>query len=428
MVHSDPRWRENDEPNLREKRERPPEIMRAVHWPGRKEVMRANEEDDDDDVGSVAALRGWLGDFGQQHKEHFTRSRTMTPVPPTKKTRSITSRHSVCGVPSSVPRSMTGRPRFSIRVPGSPENVQATDDGYASVAKLSKWLANDPTRRQTKLKPLRRGANVIAKSRKFDKGLAARIVEEENLAHGHVSSRAEWLEKQSNSSTTGTEEGSVVAASTYSVQDKRKWLNEAFLNETTRSVVERAQSEIVSSRDGVSSRAKELWRTKRSAAKSPKKQAPESIVEETTENLTIETEQDDAAEQSIPKVSTPETLGTEAMSVDESVAEPEKRDDEQDAKPSSPPVDFKSAKRLLMERSRTNGHNVFDMTSQVQRRRAKFEKMAPKETSLGKAQRNRCTSRNYVKSYVADICPKKGFEELPWFIKFIMIRSLGNII
>ena len=64
-----------------------------------------------------------------------------------------------------------------LRIKATPsEDVQATNEGYASVAKLSKWLADDPTSTK-KVKQLRRGANIIAKSRKFDKVLANAEIE-----------------------------------------------------------------------------------------------------------------------------------------------------------------------------------------------------------------------------------------------------------
>jgi hypothetical protein len=80
------------------------------------------------------------------------------------------------------------------------DDVQATDATRTSVAKLSAWLADDPTTTK-KVKQIRRGANVIAKSRKFDKGLANVIVEQNNIRSGSVASKKDWLEIAS--STTG---------------------------------------------------------------------------------------------------------------------------------------------------------------------------------------------------------------------------------
>ena len=72
------------------------------------------------------------------------------------------------------------------------EEVQATDGGYASVARLSAWLAEDPTSKN-KLRHVRRGKNVIYKSRMFEKGLENVIVEEAKIERGAVADRKNFF-------------------------------------------------------------------------------------------------------------------------------------------------------------------------------------------------------------------------------------------
>lgn len=48
-------------------------------------------------------------------------------------------------------------------------NVEATDDFVAPVAKLSQWLASDPTKPKKEFLTVRKGNNIIAKSNTFEK-------------------------------------------------------------------------------------------------------------------------------------------------------------------------------------------------------------------------------------------------------------------
>jgi hypothetical protein len=72
-------------------------------------------------------------------------------------------------------------------------DVQATDEGYASVAKLSQWLASDPTSTKKK-KQIRRGANVISKSRQFEKDQEHVIIVENHISRGAVTDKKKWLQ------------------------------------------------------------------------------------------------------------------------------------------------------------------------------------------------------------------------------------------
>ena len=280
------------------------------------ETISPSNSDCGTEISSVANLRGWLDGFGKQNKDHYLKNAHIgkpssdaelekplrpkvarrssafappTPLPPTvasalvkrvilPDTASGTSKKSLEKLPGR--KSRNTKIRYSTR-PRSPPvgGVQATDDGYATVAQLSKWLADDPTRTK-KVKQVRRGANVIAKSRTFDKGLANVIVEQSNLRTGHVVGiKKDWLERVYHPTTSDNSEAadssvatptaaSDDAASVYSsVSDKKKWLSSAF---KTPDVSRKAQTEILTAhdaRESRTSRAKQLWRSKRSLVK-----------------------------------------------------------------------------------------------------------------------------------------------------------------
>lgn len=147
-------------------------------------------------------------------------------------------------------------------------NVQATNDGYASVAKLSAWLADDPTRSKTKVRQIRRGANVIAKSRKFDKALAnVKIIEEELVLRGHVKETRHRLEHHHSSEDDTASTASSArfeTASAVSVQDKTEWLTNAFKRGPASAMAPpKAMTDVGTRRDDVedvTARAKSLWR------------------------------------------------------------------------------------------------------------------------------------------------------------------------
>ena len=213
---------------------------------------------------SVKKLKGWLSDFERKQKEHYERiphhshnnnpnpnvaasSSSATPsrrnttavamaraVPHTDvvKARS-TSINSSTSSSSSVKSTATpGRKLFGGTKPRtgitntSSSSVEATNDGYASVSKLSAWLEDDPTSKKKGM-PLahRRGRNVSLKSRKFEplpQNDATRTVE---FRRNGVSERKQWLEsafkKDDDSKKVGNGDG-------MSVADRAKWLQGAF--------------------------------------------------------------------------------------------------------------------------------------------------------------------------------------------------------
>ena len=227
---------------------------------------------------SVKKLKGWLSDFEQKQKEHYERiphhnsnnpnpnaaasSSSATPsrrdptasspaptpaqnsaavaamaraVPHTDvvKARSTSMNSSTTSTKNAATpgrmlfgatNSRSGIP--SIRHTTSSGGVEATNDGYASVSKLSAWLEDDPTSKKKGM-PLahRRGRNVSLKSRKFEplpQNDATRTVE---FRRNGVSERKQWLEsafkKDDESKKVGSGDG-------MSVADRKKWLQGAF--------------------------------------------------------------------------------------------------------------------------------------------------------------------------------------------------------
>jgi hypothetical protein len=436
------------------------------------------------EVSSVAMLRGWLGDFGKQHKEHYTKNTVLgkapadaelekptrpkippktasvppTPLPPPgankfaksmMDTASKSSRETPLLPPaankfskhmmdtaSKSSHEMSGRKprttplRFTSKA--AQTDVQATDTSNASVAKLSAWLANDPTRPK-KVRQIRRGANVIAKQRQFDKGLADVIVEQYNIPRANVSERADWLENRS-SGAEGFDSFSDVglsssrrsslsglggsqqrkfggSASTIGVMDKRKWISHAFQKKGD-PCVPKAQTDVVTAqeeRDEVSSRAKQLWRSKRTPPKQRCTPTKQSSIKGTKEDA-------------CPPISEAEPT---PIFREQSLADPAQNTaslgEADDKEPEKAPVDFHTARRLLVQRSKNNG-NAVEIANKVQRRKAAFERLekdarrvsGPQgllKASWGESKDGR--RQSYVKNYVEDICPKKSFEELP---------------
>ena len=395
----------------------------------------------------------------------------------------------------------------------SKKEVQATNEGYASVAKLSEWLASDPTSHK-KLRHVRKGRNIIQKSRKFEQDLGDVIVEEAHITKGAVSDKKAWLKQAFNEREEGTphkfrsalatplrsSNHSISTSSRYakseiggyrpdlaaalrktnaevrgsssdsscsdsrseivtndpaacaSVSDKKDWLKNAFKSSgsgTTKSnsIPSKARSEIVPSssfkRDDAAARAKErfLQRSAKKLAKTKLEEVEDSPSAPSSQS-TITTDQESVSESS------------RGASVDSCPAvQPELeadvflRDSDSESRSGPPsvtswgsssvvelgpqveedrtPVDFRSARQALIERSKKNGNQV-NVFNKVTRRKEKFEmlekmnkrKSGPfgmMKTSWDKASNDNpdVPSDAYTKHYVADIAPKKTFEELP---------------
>jgi len=187
---------------------------------------------------SVAALRGWLNDFGQQNKTHYEKTSIATPIagkaanldkptrlkvhhkqpqlpkqqPPSygtaRKGVVPANRRFIVSVPAdsnknkdllqscpAVRRNYATPVRIKPKIDDSDNDVQATNEGYASVAKLSAWLAEDPTSKKKKVRQIRRGANVLEKSRKYDKGLANVIIEQTHIRTGNINAMKQQIQQ-----------------------------------------------------------------------------------------------------------------------------------------------------------------------------------------------------------------------------------------
>lgn len=194
---------------------------------------RSMDSDCESDVSSVAKLTGWLDDFGKQQKGHFQKTNDIGKIPqgtslhkPTRTFTRKTSKRStteVVVVEGPTTRGTHGPSMTPVRIKTHTSNVQATNNGYASVKQLSKWLADDPTSKKTTKGCVRKGINIIKKSRAFEKGLGDVIVEEAGLEMDHVSKRKDWLR---NAFDDGDDNSEPVQETR--VADKKKWLSQAF--------------------------------------------------------------------------------------------------------------------------------------------------------------------------------------------------------
>lgn len=315
------------------------------------------------------------------------------------------------------------------------QEVQATDSGYASVAKLSAWLADDPTSTK-KVKHVRRGRNVISKSRKFEKDLEGVIVEENNIATGAVKEKKNWLksafahEEEGDDSSRHMDDSfsshhhdhsdrhmmmmmrtqpvnldddcarsdfvvSNDAASSISVSHKKKWLQSAFKKEgdTGQRRMSYARSDIGPARehrDDVTSRAKQMWQQKsekrlgdgpssatkfHAAAPSPYRKQRPPAPRDTTPGKSLEERM--RARMGATRASAPSHMLGKAVHAANPSAKPTTRHSvavvqvEED----KTPVDFRAARELLIQRSKQNGNEV-KLVSKVQTRANKFEKIS----------------------------------------------------
>ena len=317
------------------------------------------------------------------------------------------------------------------------EAVKATDDSHASVASLSKWLASDPTSAK-KLRHVRRGRNIISKSRQFEKDLENVVVmEESKIARGAVGDRKKWLQSAFRSSVeedrgdddaSSTYSGYVQsdvdistrsysnsnynrqcaqteiitndAASSLSVADKKDWLKEAFSKKSQERTrlgrYARAQTDVMHNRgqprDEVASRAK--MRFKERSARKLLETSSTTSLKATSTTKSKEPITNLASTSSIGRVSTnriePRPRGENIkinsdntnMKIEsynthskESVFRPKKVVHTADSvEEDSTPVDFRAAREALVQRGKKNGHNT-QVVNKVFLRKQKFEKL-----------------------------------------------------
>ena len=433
----------------------------------------------------VAQLRGKLKDFEQKNQHHYfkniivpSKDELEKPLRPKVKP-SIKDKPGPTPLPkhaadalvrrmvdhsSGVATSSASTPSIfrqrstpvRLRIKATPaEDVQATNEGYASVAKLSKWLADDPTSTK-KVKQLRRGANIIAKSRKFDKVLAN--AEIEHVIPRNCVTRSKILLQHALSNDDGdhvdqfldANSGEVVTTqptksmtpdwmklgttASLSVSEKKKWLSNAFQNgSSTNAEVNdsfkytpvkagKARTEIISSssrRSDLGNLAKEKWR-QRTPTKIPAPCVPPSEPERAQPMNEISLQMNRQNE-SRPVI-------TSHNDVTKCIVNDNNHSDNN-------VVDFHLARDMLVQRSKANGNDVDVMTA-FQRRKARFQQLekealqrrqssavngsnssalykAAWENTNGSTGTGVIPTNGYVKTFKEDIAPKKSFHDLP---------------
>lgn len=332
------------------------------------------------------------------------------------------------------------------------DGVQATDEGYASVKSLSKWLEADPTSAKKK-KHVRRGRNIISKSRQFEKDMEDVIILETKISRGAVGDKKKWLqnafqsvEEEPDEDTCSTYSGYVQsdvgrsattyprynrpgaqteiitddAASSMSVSDKKDWLKNAF----TKNSEERkklgyttTQTDVLHNRDQAVSRAKLRFkeRSARKLSVAVTGRASLKPVPSIESKDSIESSQ--GTDREVPEEPAVAVDAQPKKAVE--VAEPVEED--------TTSVDFRAAREALVERSKKNGHNA-QVVNKVFLRKKKFEKLEQEsrrksmgiglvmKTSWDIAEPSKGRpSTVYEKRVVPmqNIAPKKSFEELP---------------
>ena len=173
----------------------------------------------DDKQASVGQLSSWLSESAKKNKARKPLHHTNI----------------------SAPIRFTTKPRIK------QEDVQATDDKQTSVKTLSSWMNDDPFQ-QKKVRVIRSGAKVIAKSRMFEKDQNITASKECNIQAGSVGQRQAWL---NNAFQNDKEENNRIGSLSdkkirpyqqskpkkespekelKSVKEKKEWLSKAFGN------------------------------------------------------------------------------------------------------------------------------------------------------------------------------------------------------
>lgn len=439
------------------------------------------------EASSVAHLRHWLDEFGQKQKKHVELSSSVgptssDPLRATKmnipKTKPIVPPTPIRPTPAavlqrklepSVPRARS----TPVRIKVVHSNVEATNEGYKPVAQLAAWLADDPTKPKKEIKVLRRGANVISKSRPFDKGLANVIIEQHSIRAGSVLRERRRLEAESDDHNSEKME----ITTSVSVSDKKQWLAGAFKKSDFTD--DKARTELVTEQemhDDLATRAKQLWRERSETTASSSSKAKQLWRERA------------AAEKRFPQRSpigqrkdgqllSPSNPGARAYEtrfhasnnykessqlfspsdpggskrvnapcLDQYSSYKQSREKEnntgRESKAEDEPevfrsktkeesqetaVGFSEARKLLVQRSKQNGHDAY-VLSKVGLKKAKFEKIEMenrKQTSFpghlkakspasASSQTTESLPRSaYVRSYLPHPATKKSFDKRP---------------
>jgi len=219
---------------------------------------------------STGKLKGWLNDSGPVRTTKFA-------VPVSKRQDVVIGKG-----PSMTP----------VRFKTHFEDVQATDDGYASVKKLASWLADDPTKRKEVVGHVRKGINVISKSRKFDKDLEDVILDEDDedvavatvkmqnafgegdSSHVSVADKKKWLQAAFPRRDEEDNHFDDETSTEVSVTDKKKWLENAFGKKAPSrpSSVANSCPPVMMS---IKASAKDKWRQKRQSLNVERQENPE---------------------------------------------------------------------------------------------------------------------------------------------------------
>lgn len=182
----------------------------------------------DDGRASVDKLSQWLANESSKKQQHAVRS---------------TASSSNAATPL----------RFRTKPKLKKEDVAATNDKRVSVKTLSSWMSDDPFE-QKKLRHIRTGAKVIAKSRMFEPTPTKNV--EMNIEKGSVRNKQAWLSneafKTENNSVAKRALPSPAEAKPYqmkkmkespekeleefdSVRDKKEWLSNVFKDKNNHS-------------------------------------------------------------------------------------------------------------------------------------------------------------------------------------------------
>ncbi|KAL7531144.1 hypothetical protein ACHAXR_003868, partial [Thalassiosira sp. AJA248-18] len=167
----------------------------------------------DDKQASVNQLSEWLA----------TESAKKTKRPPIHRP-----------LPNSTPIQFNAKPRIKKK------DVEATDDKRVSVKTLSSWMSNDPFE-QKKVRTIRSGHKIIAKSRIFEKDTALAASRQCDIKAGSVCEKQAFLNQAFKHEDDGAQPLREHKIRPYqqkkectpvkelkSVQDKKEWLSSAF--------------------------------------------------------------------------------------------------------------------------------------------------------------------------------------------------------
>lgn len=439
------------------------------------QVSQSTDSDGAESEVSVTKLKGWLDDFGQQHKNHHQKMNKVGQAPAGVPLQKVTrnkfqvqqkqTKQQVRPIKRSTDHMKESRKgptmtpvRFKTR---GNDKVKATDDGYASVKQLSAWLADDPTTSKATRGCVRRGINVIHKSRMFEKDLEDVIVEEVGLDHGAVKGKKQWLEHAFEETKDQDFDRQSAVTELVSVKDKKKWLDGAFGAErrvggsvfeprddrSCLSVNDKrdwlqsafkkgSERMLTASTDDSATPAKQKWKArvarrrsdqqgglKSSRAAAASTRSPRKSVGPTFANKLIP--------QPPSPLAAREPHEPSAKPCPESPPQQLRKrcdasgDQNRQSQPSatSQPLGFKVARQLLVKRSEQNGNPVAVLTK-VQMRKNKFERWerdqmkgtGPKgllKPSWEQSEGNNLPITEYSKTFVEDIAPTRSFDELP---------------